>query len=100
MVFSEFARTPLVNTREGRDHHLTSSALLAGPGIRGNTVFGASTNQGMGVTKWNFRTGAMDATGGGLIRPPDVHATLLKSMGLSFGHLSNQNPVPLDALIR
>jgi hypothetical protein len=54
----------------------------------------------MGVTKWNFRSGAMDATGGGLIRPPDVHATLLKSMGLSFGHLSNQNPVPLDALIR
>jgi uncharacterized protein (DUF1501 family) len=100
MVFSEFARTPLINSRAGRDHHLTSSALLAGPGIRGNTVFGASTNQGMGVTKWNFRSGAMDATGGGLIRPPDVHATLLKSMGLSFGHLSNQNPVPLDALIR
>jgi uncharacterized protein (DUF1501 family) len=100
MVFSEFSRTPMINTREGRDHHLTSSCLLAGPGIRGNTVFGASTNQGMGVTKWNFRTGALDATGGAVIRPPDVHATLLKSMGLSFGHLSNQNPVSLDALIR
>jgi uncharacterized protein (DUF1501 family) len=100
MVFSEFARTPLINTREGRDHHLVSSCLLAGPGIKGNTVFGASTNPGMGVTKWNFRTGAMDANGGNLIRPPDVHATLLKSMGLSFGHISNQSPSPIDALIR
>lgn len=100
MCFSEFARTPLINTREGRDHHLVSSCLLAGPGIKGNTVFGASTNPGMGVTKWNFRTGAMDASAGSLIRPPDVHATLLKSMGLTFGHISNQSPVPIDALIR
>lgn len=100
MVFSEFSRTPLINTRGGRDHHFTSSCLLAGPGIKGNTVFGASTNPGMGVTKWNFATGAMDATGGRLIRPPDLHATLLKSMGLTFGHISNQSPVAIDALIR
>lgn len=100
MVFSEFSRTPMINTREGRDHHLVSSCLLAGPGIRGNTVFGASTNSGMGVTKWNFTTGAMNAASGNLIRPPDVHATLLRSMGLSFGHLSNQSPVPIAALIR
>lgn len=100
LCFSEFARTPLINTREGRDHHLVSSCLLAGPGIKGNTVFGASTSPGMNVTKWNFRTGAMDAAAGHLIRPPDVHATLLKSMGLSYGHISNQSPAPIDALIR
>ncbi|MDP3232437.1 MAG: DUF1501 domain-containing protein [Myxococcales bacterium] len=100
MVFSEFSRTPMINTREGRDHHLVSSCLVAGPGIRGNTVFGASTNTGMGVTKWNFANGALNAASGNVIRPPDVHATLLKSMGLSFGHISNQSPVPIDALIR
>ncbi|MBE2249751.1 MAG: DUF1501 domain-containing protein [Myxococcus sp.] len=100
MVFSEFSRTPMINTREGRDHHLVSSCMIAGPGIKGNTVFGASTNTGMGVTKWNFNTGALNASAGNVIRPPDVHATLLKSMGLSFGHLSNQSPVPIDALIR
>jgi uncharacterized protein (DUF1501 family) len=98
MVFSEFSRTPLINTREGRDHHLTSSCLVAGPGIKGNTVFGASTNTGMQVQKWNFATGAVDATAGAVIRPADVHATLLDSMGLSFSHLSNQTPRVISAI--
>lgn len=100
MVFSEFSRTPMINTREGRDHHLTSSCLVAGPGIRGNTVFGASSNTGMTTQKWNFATGALDATGGAQIRPADVHATLLDSMGLSYSHLSNQSPRVIAAIKR
>lgn len=100
MVFSEFSRTPMINTREGRDHHLTSSCLLAGPGIRGNTVFGASSNTGMTTQKWNFTTGALDAAGGAQIRPADVHATLLDSMGLSYSHLSNQSPRLIAAIKR
>ncbi|MDP3155902.1 MAG: DUF1501 domain-containing protein [Archangium sp.] len=100
MVFSEFSRTPMINTREGRDHHLTSSCLVAGPGIKGNTVFGASSNTGMTTQKWNFATGALDATGGAVIRPADVHATLLDSMGLSSSHLSNQSPRLISAIKR
>ncbi len=100
MVFSEFSRTPMINTREGRDHHLTSSCLVAGPGIKGNTVFGASSNTGMSTQKWNFATGALDATGGAVIRPADVHATLLDSMGLSHSHLSNQSPRLISAIKR
>ena len=69
LVFSEFSRTPMINTRDGRDHHLTSSCLVAGPGIKGNTVFGASSNTGMTTQKWNFATGALDPTAGALIRP-------------------------------
>lgn len=99
MVFSEFSRTPLINTRDGRDHHLTASCLLAGPGLKGNTVFGASTDTGMGTQKFNFRTGMADAMGA-LIRPADVHATVLQSMGLSSAHLSNQSPRVIEALIR
>lgn len=100
MVFSEFSRTPMINTRDGRDHHLTSSCLVAGPGIKGDTVFGASSNTGMQTQKWNFTTGALDAAGGALIRPADVHATLLDSMGLSFSHLSNQSPRVIAAIKR
>ncbi|PZR13276.1 MAG: hypothetical protein DI536_13395 [Archangium gephyra] len=100
LVFSEFSRTPLINTRDGRDHHLVSSCLLSGPGIKGNTVFGASSNQGMGVQKWNFASGAMDATNGKVIRPCDVHATLVDSMGLSYSHLSNQTPQLIRAIQR
>lgn len=100
MVFSEFSRTPLINTRDGRDHHLTGSCLLAGAGLKGNTVFGASTDNGMGTQKWNFATGAVDASGGRLIRPPDVHATVLQSMGLSYAHISNQSPQVISALLK
>jgi uncharacterized protein (DUF1501 family) len=100
MVFSEFSRTPLINSRDGRDHHLTSSCLLAGPGIKGNTVFGASSDTGMQTQKWNFATGALDPMAGAIIRPADVHATLLDSMGLSFSHLSNQSPRVIGAVRR
>ncbi len=99
MVFSEFSRTPLINARDGRDHHLVSSCVLAGPGIKGNTVFGASSDAGMQAQKWNFATGAVDATAGRPIRPSDVHATLLQSMGLSYSHLSNQSPAPLQKIL-
>ncbi|MGV3621866.1 MAG: DUF1501 domain-containing protein [Archangium sp.] len=98
LVFSEFSRTPLINTRDGRDHHLVSSCMLAGPGIKGNTVFGASSNQGMGVQKWNFNDGTLAPSNGKVIRPCDVHATLVDSMGLSYSHLSNQTPQLIRAI--
>ena len=63
-------------------------------------MFGASSNTGMQVQKWNFATGALDATGGAVTRPADVHATLLDSMGLSFSHLSNQSPRIISAIKR
>ncbi len=100
LVFSEFSRTPMINTRDGRDHHLVSSCLLSGPGIKGNTVFGASSNQGMQVQKWNLNSGALDPSGGKVIRPADVHATIVDSMGLSYSHLSNQSPNLIRAIQR
>ncbi len=47
IVYSEFSRTPLLNGQDGRDHHLAGSVLLAGRGIRGNQVIGATTDKGM-----------------------------------------------------
>lgn len=98
MLYSEFSRTPLINARNGRDHHQVSSCALAGPGIRGNTVFGASSDNGMMPQKWNFTSGALDPTAGAVIRPSDVHATLLDSMGLSYSHISNQSPKVIGAI--
>ncbi len=100
MTFSEFARTPLLNARDGRDHHLTGSCLLGGPGLKGGTVFGSSSEVGMQVQKFNFASGAVDPPNGLVIRPSDVHATLLKSMGLDFEHLSNTTPQPIAKLLK
>jgi hypothetical protein len=43
LVTSEFTRTPALNTAKGKDHNpWTNSALLAGRGIKGGVVEGAS----------------------------------------------------------
>jgi uncharacterized protein (DUF1501 family) len=102
VVFSEFARTPLISGRGGRDHHLASSCLVAGPGIKGNVVIGATKEPNMGVSKIDVVTGktvAEDDDSGVIVRPADVHATLLESMGLSHDHISNQSPKIIDALL-
>lgn len=46
VVMSDFGRTPRVNKDAGRDHWIHCySVMLAGAGIRGGTVFGASDEQ-------------------------------------------------------
>lgn len=43
VVFSEFSRTPALNAAKGKDHNpFTNSALIAGRGIQGGKVVGAS----------------------------------------------------------
>ncbi len=49
LVTGEFGRTPKINARAGRDHWPRAfSVLMAGGGIRGGQVLGASDDQGMG----------------------------------------------------
>ena len=71
VCMSEFGRTPKFNGRAGRDHWgPVFSVALAGGGIRGGVVHGAS-----------------DALGAyprhGLVRPEDITATMFHCLGLS-----------------
>jgi uncharacterized protein (DUF1501 family) len=70
VVTGEFGRTPRVNAFGGRDHwpHCFS-VLLAGGGVRGGTVVGASD-----------LTGAYPADRP--VRPPDLAATLYRLLGI------------------
>ncbi|MFO0593487.1 MAG: DUF1501 domain-containing protein [Polyangiaceae bacterium] len=99
VAFSEFARTPLPNGRNGRDHHQSSSCMVAGPKIRGNVVIGGTDDNNMTARLTNFETGLPD-DGGNIVRPTDIHATLLHSMGLDYGHLSNLSPQLISALLK
>ncbi len=45
MVGSDFGRTPGYNVDKGKDHWNVTSILLAGPGIRGGRVLGATDDQ-------------------------------------------------------
>ena len=47
MCMGEFGRTPKISADDGRDHHPAAwSALLAGGGVRGGVVVGATSDDG------------------------------------------------------
>ncbi len=98
MVGSEFARTPTINVRSGRDHHLANSCVLIGGGIAGNQVIGATTDDTYASQAVDPTTGQLDPNGV-IMRPPDVHATVMQALGLPYDHLSNQGPVIIDKII-
>ena len=70
-VTGEFGRTPKINPRAGRDHHPRAMcALMAGGGIKGGQVLGASDDKAMGP-----------ASGDG-ITPDDLAASFYHTLGI------------------
>lgn len=69
VVTGEFGRTPKINKFAGRDHWCSCySTVLAGGGIRGGAVYGASDEQAAYVKE-------------SPVRPEDLGATILHSFG-------------------
>lgn len=79
--FSEFGRTPLLNSSGGRDHYLHNACFLAGGGVRGGVVLGASSDVGMAPTPTDLETG-LSADDGETIRPEHVWRALLVDCGI------------------
>lgn len=70
VCLGDFGRTPRINGRGGRDHYpACSSALLAGGGIAGGQVIGATDVDGVEITERP-------------IEVPDLMQTLALAMGL------------------
>jgi uncharacterized protein (DUF1501 family) len=87
LVFSEFARTPLINSTSGRDHHLSSSCMLMGAGLKHNMVFGKSGDIGMAPGVVDLRTGQPDPNNGENILPEHIIATVLASAKLDYSYM-------------
>ena len=70
VLATEFGRTPEVNANDGRDHHPAGfSCVLAGGGIRGGQVLGATDERG-------------DKVAEGAVGIPDLNATIGYALGL------------------
>lgn len=70
VVTSEMGRTPVINANSGRDHWTNCyGSLLAGAGIRGGTVYGASDAQAAYVAD-------------NPVRPADLLATIYRTLGI------------------
>ncbi len=80
--FSEFGRSPLLNSSGGRDHYLHNAAFLAGGGVRGGTVVGASSDVGMAPTPTDLETG-LPSEAGETVRPEHLFRALLEGVGIA-----------------
>ncbi len=70
VVTSEMGRTPRINANSGRDHWTNCyGSMLAGAGIKGGTVYGASDAQAAYVAD-------------NPVRPADLVATIYRSLGI------------------
>jgi hypothetical protein len=70
VLATEFGRTPEINSNDGRDHHPAGfSCVLAGGGIRGGQVFGATDAMG-------------DKVAEAPVGVPDLNATIGYALGL------------------
>ena len=83
-VTGEFGRTPKINDKAGRDHWPRAMfVLLAGGGIKGGQVLGASDANGMGPA-------------GDIITPDQAAASFYHSLGIDHRkeyHTANGRPV-------
>src|SRR5262249_16456116 len=71
ICMGEFGRTPTINAQNGRDHWSeVFSAVLAGAGIKGGQVVGASHAEGANVKELP-------------VTVPDLYTTLLATWGVN-----------------
>ncbi len=95
VAFSEFGRTAKLNERQGRDHSLTNSALIAGAGITPGLVIGSSSDKGMGPNLIDLSSGTSTESGQSL-KPEHVMTTALHTAGLDASELRSE---PIEALL-
>lgn len=83
LAYSEFARTPRINGRLGRDHWFAGSVLVFGGGLR-RGVCGATVPETLGLAAIDVETGLPDPSGTVLL-PEHIGATLAAAAGLDPG---------------
>ena len=94
--FSEFGRTPLVNSSGGRDHFLHNACVLAGGGIVGGQVLGRSSDTGMNPLPVDLKTGLEDEAGQ-IVKPEHVFQSLIRGTGITED-ITGLDVDPLEAL--
>jgi uncharacterized protein (DUF1501 family) len=98
--FSEFSRTALLNPFGGRDHALTNACFLAGGGIVGGQVIGASSDVGLAPQNVDFATGRVADVpeAGETLRPEAVLRTLFSLSGV-HDDVADLRVEPIGALL-
>jgi uncharacterized protein (DUF1501 family) len=88
VCFSEFSRTPKLNSQLGKDHWPVTSALVIGAGVKGGRAYGASTDA-MEAATVDYHTGAVSASGLTLSSSSFVAGVLAAAGVDTTAHLGN-----------
>ncbi len=92
VVCGEFGRTPgrLSQSRNGRDHYLQMFYVLAGGGVQGGRVIGATNDKGgRGPGAYTTEPGWYRDRD---IRPEDIEATIYSAMGIDWTKVRYDDP--------
>ena len=89
-MVAEFGRTPALSAAAGRDHYLLQSALVAGGGVKGGKVIGATSADGSTVT--DFGWNGSGSSGPRYVRPEDMVATALSALGIDWTTTRHDDP--------
>ncbi|MXY67427.1 MAG: DUF1501 domain-containing protein [Acidobacteriia bacterium] len=93
LACGEFGRTPgpLSNERNGRDHYLQMFFVLAGGGVQGGKVIGATSDEGgRGPGAFTTEYGWSRQRD---IRPEDIEATIYSAMGIDWTTVRYDDPL-------
>ena len=91
VMVGEFGRTPGISAAGGRDHFLLLSSLLAGGGISGGKVIGATNADHSAVTDYGW-AGSSGAPAPRYVRPEDLESTIYSALGIDWTTIRYDDP--------
>jgi hypothetical protein len=87
LVAGEFGRTVgALNGQGGRDHFLRTSVLLAGGGVKGGRILGATDATGAKLTEAGWSANRD-------VRPEDLACTLYSALGIDWTTVRHDDPL-------
>jgi hypothetical protein len=89
IAMGEFGRTPTMSAAAGRDHYPIQSILMAGGGVRGGTVIGATNATGATISDFGW---AGSGTGRRTVWAEDIEATMYSAMGIDWTTVRYDDP--------
>jgi len=87
VVIGEFGRTTgALNAQQGRDHFLRMSIVMAGGGVQGGRVIGATDAVGSTATQFGWSANRD-------VRPEDVTSTIYSALGIDYTTVRHDDPL-------
>jgi hypothetical protein len=90
VVMGEFGRTPALSAAQGRDHYAIQAVLLAGGGITGGKVIGATNATGSAIA--NFGWAGSGIGGSRTVWAEDIEATMYSALGIDWTTIRYDDP--------